>query len=65
MDPLILGDKVVVADVGTYGLMGIGTVVATGDAVGKPVAFIRFPGVARLVKLVGWDRYVVNRVPVA
>lgn len=63
MDALKLGDKVVVADVGTYGLMGTGTVVATGEAVGKPVAYVRFPGVP-LVKLVGYARYVVNKVPV-
>ncbi len=70
MDTLILGDKVVVADVGTYGLSGVGTVFATGTAVGKPVAFVRFPNypladgttAPKVIKLVGFDRYVVNRV---
>ena len=62
MDPLMLGDKVVVADVETYGNLGLGTVVAVGDAAGKPVAFVRFSAVTNLVKLVGFARYVVNKV---
>jgi hypothetical protein len=64
MDELKVGDHVVVADVGTYGNLGVGEVIGHGLGAGKPVALVLFPG-HKLVKLAGYDRYVVNKAAAA